>query len=143
MRKTGLMGWVLGALAGAALLAGCDDQGRKWAMTAHEDYLPDPSAEQAGEDSATGGAGLDPQMRPEQQRVTPDALAPLLAQDLGTGKPLRANAQGVWVQGTYAVELGSGLIRSVAPASAPFQPQQMNIGGNIATPQQPPPPHRQ
>ena len=127
MRKTGMMGWVLGALAGAAILAGCDDQGRKWAMTAHEDYMNLPGSEQLREGSATGGAGMD-------ARVTPDALEPLVAIDLGTGKPLRANAKGVWVQGTYAVELGSGVTRSVAPESAPFQPQEMNINGNISTP---------
>ena len=134
MRKTGMMRWVLGALAGAAVLAGCDDQGRQWAMTAQEDYLPGPSAEEMREGSATGGAGME-------QPVAPEALEHLVAQDLGTGKPLRANAQGVWVQGIYAVEIGSGVTRAAALESAPYQPQQMNIGGSISTPQQPPPPH--
>ena len=38
----------------------------------------------------------------------PATLEALVAMDLGSGKPLRANAGGRWVQGTYAVEFGSG-----------------------------------
>lgn len=129
MRKTKMLRLVFGALAGAAVLAGCDDQGRTWAMTAQDDYRVTSSTGALSEDTGTGGAGLE-------ARVTPEALTPLVAQELGTGKPLRANAKGIWVQGTYAVELGSGIARSVAPESAPYQPQEQNINGNISTPHQ-------
>mgnify|MGYP002647986254 CR=1 FL=1 len=63
----------------------------------------------------------------------PARLEALVAPNLGTGKPLRANAQGVWVQGTYAVELGSGVTDIVSTGSAPYQPAERPVG-NFATP---------
>lgn len=95
-----------------------------------------------GMDGATGvgGSGLDasfPTTQPQELsrrevnlkedfRVPypPLALDSEVAQELGTGKPLRAS-RGAWVQGLFAVELGSGLTTAIpAPASAPAQPQQ-------------------
>ncbi|ATB28926.1 hypothetical protein [Melittangium boletus] len=141
MRK---MGWKLaglGVIAGAVLLTGCgDDFGRRWAMMPQDDYLPDqPQAPAEG--SAMGGSGAVTDSRAnalwlkQDFRVPypPDQMAALVAPNLGTGKPLRANAKGVWVQGLYAVEVGSGLITSSSPTSAPYQPQERPVG-NFSTP---------
>lgn len=59
----------------------------------------------------------------------PPQLDSLIAMELGTGKALKAGPHGAWVQGTYAVELGSGLTQAVpAPTSAPFQPEERTQG---------------
>ncbi|MBM7113311.1 hypothetical protein [Archangium primigenium] len=137
MRKMGWKWMGLGALAGAVMLSACgDDGGRKWAMTAQDDYLPDHAQAEG-----TGGSGMAKDTRAESLwlkqdfRVpyAPDDMAALVAPNLGTGKALRANAQGVWVEGTYAVEMGSGARTSDAPSSATFQPQERAVG-NFSTP---------
>ncbi|MET0406122.1 MAG: hypothetical protein ABW123_27135 [Cystobacter sp.] len=142
MRKTGMTLRVLGALAGVAVLAGCEDNGRSWAMTAPDDYM---STAGSTEDSGTGGSGiarasaeprgLENDLWLKQDFRTPyppAALEAQVAQELGTGKPLRAE-KGVWVQGIYAVELASGVTQAVSPSSAPFQPQ-VPVEGDIAPP---------
>jgi hypothetical protein len=179
MRKTGMTQLLFGALAGVAVLAGCDDNGRSWAMTAPDDYMSTPSPDandprdrgsttglprhlpeaspasrdtDVKEGSASGGAGIlratspgEPQGQDNDLWLKQDFRTPFppaglearVAQELGTGKPLQANAKGVWVQGLYAVELGSGITQAVAPESASFQPQPP-IQGPQSTPQEPP-----
>ncbi|WNG50836.1 hypothetical protein F0U60_46965 [Archangium minus] len=58
----------------------------------------------------------------------PPEYSALMAMPLGTGKPLRAGPNGAWVQGTYAVELGSGTASSIAPSSGSLQPQEPAVG---------------
>ena len=92
------MGWKalklsgLGALAAAALLAGCnkDDSGRQWAMTPQEDYYPDshPSQTEPGfpridstafetveHERGTGGAGQAAELGEEPARRDASAWA--------------------------------------------------------------------
>jgi len=175
MRKTGMTRLLLGALAGAAMLAGCDDNGRSWAMVAPDDYmsvpghqandprnrgsttglprhLPEASPESRDADvpegSASGGAGITRATSPAEPqgqqnddwlkqdfRVSypPPPFEARVAQELGTGKLLKANAQGVWVQGIYAVEVASGATQALAPESAGYQPQPQTPG-NFSTP---------
>ncbi|HYO58604.1 hypothetical protein [Archangium sp.] len=54
----------------------------------------------------------------------PPQLDSVVAMDLGTGKPLRAGPNGAWVQGTHAIELGSGLATSLSSTSSSWQPQE-------------------
>ena len=65
----------------------------------------------------------------------PAPIAGLVAVELGTGKPLRAE-NGAWVQGLYTVEVGSGIAPMTAPESAPYQPQPPPAG-SILPPQLP------
>jgi hypothetical protein len=144
MRKTGKLA-LLGAITTAVLLSGCgDDRGRSWAMMAQDDYIDNPTG--AAANSGTGGSGSgspaamsigaqgDEWLKQDFRAPYPPArLEALVAPQLGTGKPLRANAQGVWVQGTYAVELGSGVTNIVTNGSAPYQPAERPVG-NFATP---------
>jgi hypothetical protein len=156
MRKTGMTRWVLGALAGVAVLAGCADNGRSWAMTAPDDYMFMTSS-QAGveEGSGAGGAGLMRTTTPTGKQgmaddlwlkqdfrtpYPPAALEARVAPELGSGKPLQANERKIWVQGTYAVELASGITQVVAPESAAFQPQP-STNGDIAPPKAASMPH--
>jgi hypothetical protein len=80
----------------------------------------------------------------EQERATlwlrqdervPSPLPPfdaLVARDIGTGKPLKKGPNGAWIQGTYGVELGSGLASSVAPSTgSSFQPRESPERGYI------------
>jgi hypothetical protein len=173
MRKTGVKLALLGAVAGAGLLTGCEDYGRSWAQTSQqEDYYPDELAEgvrlrrgvntgfprhlppTAGDDAApagTGGSGvardgsqgevlpqsqLDARVQAglwlqQDERVPfpPPSFDSLAAVALGTGRPLRAGPNGAWIQGTYAIELGSGtLLSSPAPSSGSAQPQVPPVG---------------
>jgi len=141
MRKMGWMLAGLGAITGAALLSGCgDDHGRLRAMLPQDDYLSQTERAPA-EGSATGGSGTMGDSRANELwlkqdfRVPypPDKMEALVAPNLGTGKPLRANAKGVWVQGIYSVEVGSGITPLSSPTSAPYQPQERPVG-NFSTP---------
>jgi hypothetical protein len=167
---------LLGAFAGAGLLAGCDDYGRRWALTAQEDYYSSEQGQEgAGRDYSnigsssglfetdeqvrgTGGAGeADTNARnddlpriqgskkaPEHLWLQQDLRVPfpppeldaVIAMELGTGKPLRAGRNGAWVQGTYGVELGSGLATSLSSTSSSFEPQEPQVGTQ-APPQNP------
>ncbi|WP_257453460.1 hypothetical protein [Archangium lipolyticum] len=172
MRKTGMKLALLGAVAGAGLLMGCEDYGRSWAQTSQqEDYYPDEKGEgislrrgsntgfprhiplTAGDEAAsgTGGSGvarddsqskavpqseLDARVQEglwlkQDERVPypPPRFDSLAAIALGTGRPLKAGPNGAWIQGTYAVELGSGnLLASPAPSSGSVQPQTPPVG---------------
>lgn len=171
MRKTGMKLALLGGFAGAALLAGCGnnpyDYGRKWALTAQEDYYSeeaqnqDPAARASSnigssttlyqtdeQERGTGGAGeSDAQsanndmpriqgskLSQEHLWLQQDMRVPYpppeidAAMDLGTGKPLQVGANGAWVQGTYAVELGSGLASAVHTTSSVFEPEEPRVG---------------
>lgn len=153
MGKTAMRMALLGALAGTALLAGCEDEGRSWAMVAQDNYSPyrAPSVplhrgSNTGfprvlpqTESAMGGSGDMPafptQLADMARRdlemkqdfrvpYPPSRLEAQVAEELGTGKLLRADGRGRWVQGLYSVEVGSGLTQAIAPTSAPAQPQQ-------------------
>lgn len=176
MRKTGMGLALLGAFAGAVLLAGCDDQGRSWAQNSQQgDYSPNVRDTQvrlhrgsntgfprhiplvSGDQPApgTGGAGLIVVIPPsqfeleQQERQTlwlrqdervpypPPSFDAEAAISLGTGKPLRTGPNGAWIQGTHAVELGSGLARSVAPTSTDYQPEERTETGQVP-PRSPP-----
>lgn len=187
MRKTGMKLALLGGFAGAALLAGCGDNpydyGRKWSLTAQDDYYSDKAQDEVGreysnlgtsatafetgeQDRGTGGSGeavfsLNPEPREggtggpgldERDEVTtriqgsaqeqehlwlqqdmrvpypPSQLNALSALPLGTGRPLRAGPNGAWVQGTYAVELGSGVATSLSTTSGSLEPQEPATG---------------
>lgn len=169
MRKTGMKLALLGGFAGAVLLAGCGnnpyDYGRKWALTAQEDYYSEQA--QAGNPASaansnigssssvlqtneqgrgTGGAGEADGPAPDMPNIQGNKLMqdnlwlkqdmrvpyppPEIdaAMELGTGKPLRVGANGAWVQGTYGVELGSGLASAVHTSSAGFEPEEPRTG---------------
>jgi hypothetical protein len=54
----------------------------------------------------------------------PPQLDAVVAMEYGTGKPLLKGPNGAWVQGTYAVEVGSGKATSIAPSSGSYQPRE-------------------
>jgi hypothetical protein len=181
MRKMGMKLALLGGFAGAALLAGCNDNpydfGRKWSLSAQEDYYSEQAQTQDAaarghsnigtsatlletdeQERGTGGggeadakAGEDTEARSQgAKQVQPDLwlkqdlrvpypppqLEALVAMDLGTGKPLKVGRNGAWIQGTHAVELGSGLATSVSTTSSSFQPQEP-AKGTQALPNEP------
>ncbi|MFY0528325.1 hypothetical protein ACN28I_35900 [Archangium gephyra] len=76
MRKTGMKLALLGGFAGAALLAGCGnnpyDYGRKWALTAQEDYYSEEAQNQdpAARASSNIGSSTTLYQTDEQQRGT-------------------------------------------------------------------------
>jgi hypothetical protein len=162
---------LLGGFAGAALLAGCGnnpyDYGRRWALTAQEDYYSeeaqnqDPTARERSnigsstsvlqtdeQGRGTGGAGESdgqsadndmPRIEGSKQGqanlwLQQDMRVPYpppeidAAMDLGTGKPLQVGANGAWVQGTYAVELGSGRASALHTTSSVFEPEEPRVG---------------
>ena len=153
MGKTGMKMALLGALAATAMLTACEDSGRSWAMMAQDNYSPYRAQSvplhrgsntglarelPVTESSAMGGsadmAAFPMKLADMAKRdlgsvqdfrvpFPPAQLKGQVAQELGTGKLLRADARGLWVQGTYAVEVGSGLSDAVAPSAAPYQPQ--------------------
>ncbi|MFY0571604.1 hypothetical protein ACN28E_48345 [Archangium lansingense] len=142
MRKTGMKLVLLGAFAGAALLAGCSnpyDYGRKGSLVAQDDYYSEQTQQ------GTGGAGeadakpADNESSKQAQsnlwlkqdmRVPypPPQLDGLVALELGTGKPLRVGPNGAWVEGTRGVELGSGLATSVSTSGSSIEPQEQPTG---------------
>lgn len=171
MRKTGMKLALLGGLAGAALLAGCGnnpyDYGRRWALTAQEDYYSEQAQEQDPaakvnsnigssttvfktdeQQRGTGGAGESdaqsadndmPRIQGRKQGderlwLQQDMRVPFpppeidAAMELGTGKPLRVGPNGAWIQGTYGVELGSGLASAVHTTSSAFEPEEPRVG---------------
>ncbi|QRK09852.1 hypothetical protein JQX13_07010 [Archangium violaceum] len=164
MSKRGVKLGVVSVLATGALLTGCNDAGRKWAMTAQEDYYSEQAQDETGRARShfvsssslfetneqvpgTGGSGeaspgaqlAHPQRTHAQgdQWLRQDFRVPypppqysgLMFMPLGTGNPLRAGPNGAWIQGTYAVELGSGLasgpIRWREPAAGLQAPPQV------------------
>ncbi|HEX5754456.1 MAG TPA: hypothetical protein VFZ09_50195 [Archangium sp.] len=168
MRKMGMKLALLGGFAGAVLLAGCGnnpyDYGRKWSLTAQEDYYSEQvqagnpasaASSNIGSSSSvfqtseqargTGGAGEAdassdmPRIQGSKQEqehlwLQQDMRVPYpppqidAAMELGTGKPLRVGANGSWVQGTYGVELGSGLASAVHTSGAAFEPEESRTG---------------
>jgi hypothetical protein len=71
----------------------------------------------------------------ERVPFPPDRFESLAATDLGTGKPLKKGPNGAWIQGTYGIELGSGLASSVAPSTgSSYQPQETTEGSEVAPP---------
>lgn len=95
----------------------------------------------AGEATPGGQASMPPRIQgsaqeqehlwlQQDERVPfpPPQLSALVAPALGTGRPLRVGPHGAWIQGTYGVELGSGLARSIAPTSASYQPEERTVG---------------
>ena len=76
MRKMGMKLALLGGFAGAALLAGCGnnpyDYGRKWALTAQEDYYSEEAQNQdpAAQASSNIGSSTTLYQTDEQQRGT-------------------------------------------------------------------------
>ncbi|PTL81402.1 hypothetical protein [Vitiosangium sp. GDMCC 1.1324] len=67
----------------------------------------------------------------ERVPFPPSSFDAEAAVSLGTGKPLRAGPNGAWIQGTHAVELGSGVARSVAPTSTDYQPEEPAVPGRV------------
>ncbi len=87
-----------------------------------------------------GGPGREPaqanlwQRQDERVPFPPARFDALAARALGTGRPLKKGPKGAWIQGTYGVELGSGLATSMAPSSGSFQPQVPTEGSETAPP---------
>ncbi|HEX8439189.1 hypothetical protein [Archangium sp.] len=86
-----------------------------------------------------GGPGRDPAQanlwlrQDERVPFPPDQFESLAALDIGTGKPLKTGRNGAWIQGTYGIEVGSGLASSIAPSTgSSFQPQEPTEGSNVA-----------
>ncbi|WP_375768158.1 hypothetical protein NR798_41835 [Archangium gephyra] len=81
MRKTGMKVALLGGVAGAALLAGCGsnpyDYGRKWSLTAQEDYYSEQAQGQdvAARERSNIGTSATPFETDEQERGTGGAGA--------------------------------------------------------------------
>jgi hypothetical protein len=161
---------LLGGFAGAALLAGCNnpyDYGRKWALTAQEDYYSEEAQQQNEAANAASNIGSSSSLyqTDEQQRGTggagesdagpvnndlpriqgskvaqenlwlqQDLRTPFpppeldVAMELGSGKPLQKGPNGAWVQGTHAIELGSGRASAVHTTSSSFEPEEPRTG---------------
>ncbi|QRN98677.1 hypothetical protein JRI60_06420 [Archangium violaceum] len=92
MRKTGVKLALLGAVAGAGLLVGCEDYGRSWAQTSQqEDYYPDEKGEgvrlrrgsntgfprhiplTAGDEAASGTGGSGTAREESQAKALPQS----------------------------------------------------------------------
>lgn len=77
------------------------------------------------------------QRQDERVPFPPARFDALVAQAIGTGKPLKKGRNGAWIQGTHALELGSGVATTIAPSSASYQPQESMGGGEAMPPQVP------
>ncbi len=87
MRKTGVKQGLLGALTVAAVLAGCEQQGHVWSLTAQEDYYPEQAQDAAGREHSNLGTTSTLYETTEQTRGTGGS---------GGGDPKQNERDNVW-----------------------------------------------
>jgi|GEM_PF-2347382 len=155
MRKTGMKLALLGGFAGAALLAGCGnnpyDYGRKWALTAQEDYYSEEAQNQdpAARARSNIGSSTTLYQTDEQERGTGGAGesdGQTADNDMPRGQGPLQGQDNLWLQQDMRVpfppseidaarELGTGKPLRVGANGAWVQGTRgVEIGSGLASP---------